>query len=318
MPGGSNRIQEQHYQQQQEFNIEQGVSPRTPSTLSSLPSPLASSWTPTEMNSPPFSGAMHKPIPLERYPSSKFFSQPHRPRPSNIRLPSISESSYTANAVVNGGDGDSDFPMFPRSITPLPSPPPWKLLFQKAKAREGVDGRGTGAGTGGNGDYFSSRPVQGDVAPVMAPRWFEQHESGLEGRADVDTIESPVSPLSGGVVGGEAQSYDTGMSMDVDMHMDMGGMVEKGGRGPSQLQSHHPPFSTPLSHTEFINVQFQHQVPSKINIPTPATTKRKRTYDPDGIEDDDEVCRRSVKRPMAMASYHRHTHAMYQGLVEAV
>lgn len=221
--------------------------------------------------SPPAMSLPHKSVSLERYPSSKLFT-PNRP--GNIRihnLPSISEHS---NQVA-----DEDHHMFPRSVTPLPSPQPWKLLFNRAKSRGPEKSER---------DYFSNRPVQ----PILARRWSEPSWVSEEDTA----IQAEVPQ----------------QSMDVAMDIDMSGAEDS-----IEESTHEPqPKAEMLAWGGFEHQTATIQPATDLftlQSPVSFTSKRKRGYGTENEDDGEDVCRRTVKR--TMASYHRR---QLHGVLQAV
>ena len=229
--------------------------PQTPSREPPVSRAEEIQISPTAMSPP------HKSISLERYPSSKLFT-PNRP--GNIRihnLPSISEHS---NQVA-----DEDQHMFPRSVTPLPSPQPWKLLFNRAKSRGPEKSER---------DYFSNRPVQ----PALARRWSEPSWVS----AEEISVQAEVSQ----------QSIDA--TMDIDM---------SGAEDAIEGRTYEPrPKDEMLVWGGFEHQTATIQPATDLftlQSPVSFTSKRKRGYGADSEDDGEDVCRRTVKR--TMASYHR-------------
>lgn len=227
--------------------------------------------TPPSAMSPP-----HKSVSLERYPSSKLFT-PNRP--SNIRIHSLPSICEQANPVVN----EEGQHIFPRSVTPLPSPQPWKLLFNRAKARGPEKSER---------DYFSSRPAQ----PTLVRRWSEPSWVGA------DSVDSDFQ-----------QPEHIQQSMEAVMDIDMGGTEEE---AIIDQKVYEP---EPKSAEVIACEGFQHQMTSSTDLFSLQATvgfsnsKRKRGYGTDSEDDGDDVCRRTVKR--SMASYHRR---QLHGLLQAV
>jgi len=221
---------------------------------------------PPSAMSPPY-----KSVSLERYPSSKLFTQN---RPGNIRihnLPSISEHS---NQVAG-----EDQHIFPRSVTPLPSPQPWRLLFNRAKSR-GLEKS--------ERDYFSDRPIQ----PTLARRWSEPSWVS----AEEITVQVEVSQ----------------QSMDANVDIDMGGVedaIEERTYEPQPKGDMHA-----WGGLEHQTATIQ-PVPDLFTLQSPVSfaSKRKRGYGTDGEDDGEDVCRSTVKR--TMASYHRR---QLRGVLQAV
>jgi len=221
--------------------------------------------------SPPAMSPPHKSVSLERYPSSKLFT-PNRP--SNIRihnLPSISEHSNQA--------ADEGQHMFPRSVTPLPSPQPWKLLFNRAKSRGPEKSER---------DYFSNRPIH----PTLARRWSEPAWVSAE---DI-TVQAGVSQ----------QSMDA--TMDVDM---------SGAEDAIEERTYEPQPKDETLVWEGFGHQTATIQPATdlftLQSPVSFTSKRKRGYGTESEDDGEDVCRRTVKR--TMASYHRR---QLHGMLQAV
>ena len=213
----------------------------------------------------------HKSVSLERYPSSKLFSAT---RPGNIHihnLPSISEHS---NQVA-----DEDQHMFPRSVTPLPSPQPWKLLFNRAKSR-GLEKS--------EKDYFSNRPVQ----PTLTRRWSEPSWVS----AEEITVQAEASQ----------------QSMDATMDIDMSGAEDA-----IEERTYEPqPKDEILTWGGFEHQAATIQPATDLftlQSPVSFTSKRKRGYGTESEDDGEDVYRRTVKR--TMASYHRR---QLHGVLQAV
>ncbi|KAF8421330.1 hypothetical protein BGX38DRAFT_1280051 [Terfezia claveryi] len=239
--------------------------PQTPSRDTPLSRAEEIQISPFAMSSP------HKSVSLERYPSSRRFTTN---RPGNIRihnLPSISEHS---NQVV-----DEDQHMFPRSVTPLPSPQPWKLLFNRAKLR--------GPEKGG-GDYFSNRPVQ----PTLSRRWSEPSWVSAE---DVTV-----------------QAGDSQQSMDGTMDIDMSGAEDAIEERTYERQPSHEMLAWGSFEHQTATVQPATEL-FTLQSPVSFTSKRKRNYSAESEDDAEDVCRRTVKR--TMASYHRR---QLHGVLQAV
>ncbi|RPB19462.1 hypothetical protein L211DRAFT_853116 [Terfezia boudieri ATCC MYA-4762] len=221
--------------------------------------------SPTAMSPP------HKSVSLERYPSSRRFTTN---RPGNIRihnLPSISEHS---NQVV-----DEDQHMFPRSVTPLPSPQPWKLLFNRAKLRGQEKGEK---------DYFSNRPVQ----PTLSRRWSEPSWVSAE---DI-TVQAEFSQ----------------QSMDGTMDIDMSGAEDAIEERTFEPQPNHEMLAWRSFEHQTATIQPATDL-FTLQSPVSFTSKRKRNYSAESEDDGEDVCRRTVKR--TMASYHRR---QLHGVLQAV
>ena len=229
----------------------------------------------------------YKAVGLERYPLSKLPS-PTRPSAPRVNsLPSICEQSTTAV--------DHNHTIFPRSITPSPSPQPWKLLLQRAKARE--YGKPHERAKSEN-DYFSAWTTPVDTA--------------------ADTSRWPISTWS--AMGGDgfqrSSSPDSLQYSDTEMDIDMGGIIESDDesstyeREEQKTKSDHRDWE--ILRPEILQPQFRLQ-PAEVSI----SSKRKRGSDLDGEESDiEEGCRRAVKRTdFAMANYHRRR---LHGLIQAV
>lgn len=214
------------------------------------------SQTPSPPMSPP-----HKSVSLERYPSSKLFTAN---RPGNIRIQSLPSISEQSNHPT-----DEDQHMFPRSVTPLPSPQPWKLLFTRAKSR---------VPEGGERDYFSNRSVQ----PTLARRWSEPSWAST---ADI-TVQPEFSQ----------------QTMDATMDIDMSGVEEITEERTYELQPKNEMVGWGGSRHQTTATQPATDVFS-LQPPVSFVNKRKRGYGADSEDDGEDVCRRTVKR--TMASYHR-------------
>lgn len=201
----------------------------------------------------------HKSVSLERYPSSKLYSQN---RPANIRIHSLPPISEQSNLTSNDG-----LNMFPRSITPLPSPQPWKVLFSRAKSRipEKTER-----------DYFSSRPVQTTaIRKWSEPSWVSTDEAILP-----------------------TEDIIFHHSVDAAMDIDMNETDEPGERTQLSLKDEHlgggiqyPP-PTVEGRSDCSNVH------TKVF----GITKRKRGYGTDSEDDGEDICRRRVKR--TIVGYH--------------
>ncbi|KAF8470243.1 hypothetical protein BDZ91DRAFT_42685 [Kalaharituber pfeilii] len=236
----------------------------TPSSNSPLSRMVEVPVSPTPMSPT----GMHKAVSLERYPSSKAYS-PNRPASIRVQsLPSISEQSN--NAV------DEDQQMFPRSVTPLPSPEPWKVLFHRAKARDHEKMER---------DYFSTHPILATPAPYSLRR-------------------SMLATEELNAASGEVQQLET--SMDIDMGGIEESIEERSHKCQPKDEIKWAGFrsrpNTPEMSTDFLNLQ------TKVSF----ANKRKHGYDTDD-DDGDEVCRRTVKR--TMANYHGHRlHGLLQAV----
>ena len=225
------------------------------------------------MNSPP-----HKAVGLERYPSFPLFTPA---RPTNLRLHSLPSISEQSSGVIV----DEDLPMFPRSITPSPSPPPWKVLFQRAKDREQPKQER---------EYFSSRPCH--ATPM--PRWI-----------DCAYVSSPEEvELSEGDSNDDQPTFDTCMDMEMDVSDERSELVYP--ISEQKAKTEILTWESPVYHPR-VETHLDHFV-----LPPPVVffdNKRKRGYEVDAEEEAEETCRRNIKRPMA--TYHRnHLHALLQAV----
>ena len=216
-------------------------------------------WEPTSTSEEnQMSSGTHKSVSLERYPSLKLYS-PNRP--GNIRIHSLPPISEQSNPT-----GNDDLNLFPRSITPLPSPQPWKLLFSRAKSRIPEQSER---------DYFTSRPVQTTaIRRWSEPPWVSADDTILPSEAIIFH-----------------QRLDA--AMDIDMIE-----TKEPEEQPQALLKH----ELLLGEIQYppVTVEGRSDCPN-VHPTVCRITKRKRGYGTDSEDDGEDVCRR-VKR--TLAGYH--------------